>query len=120
MGEGLSDGWIGYSGYFGALTDNNYSSIPGSPIGGGPWTQNSPVSLADNYHGSSLAHVNQDDGNPLDTTASAAYNACNIRFRHDGNTTANALMVDGHVQSFVFNPHYNTSSLLCKNLFVNR
>jgi prepilin-type N-terminal cleavage/methylation domain-containing protein/prepilin-type processing-associated H-X9-DG protein len=30
-------------------------------------------------------------------------NEGNIRFRHMGNTTANALMVDGHVESFGFN-----------------
>jgi prepilin-type N-terminal cleavage/methylation domain-containing protein/prepilin-type processing-associated H-X9-DG protein len=34
----------------------------------------------------------------LDTTP----NQQNIRFRHLGNTTANALMVDGHVESFKF------------------
>jgi prepilin-type processing-associated H-X9-DG protein len=111
-GEGLCDGYIFWSAN--ALTDN-YAATFGL-------NANSPVPLNDTFHsGASLAHVNQDDGNPADSAGtSIPFNARNIRFRHLGNTTANALMVDGHVETYAFNSHNNTSSLLMKNVCVNR
>jgi prepilin-type N-terminal cleavage/methylation domain-containing protein/prepilin-type processing-associated H-X9-DG protein len=109
-GENLSDGAIFYPKIFGGLTDTNYAAITGSP------TPNTPVSLLDGEYGGSSSHVNQDDGNPADALP---YNCRNIRFRHLGNTTANALMVDGHCESYTYNPNKKTSTLLCKNLFVN-
>lgn len=120
VGEGLSGGWIYYQGaYFGAFTDNYslyipnvYTVPPNVPIG-----PNTAVPLDDNFNGASTAYENQDDGNPVDVTP---LNARNIRFRHLGNTTANALMVDGHCETYTFNAHLKTSSLLCKNLFVSR
>ena len=114
VGEGLSAGWIYFTGNFGALTDQNYGLIPGNI------TQATPVPLGDVFNGGSLAHVNQDDGNPADSINAVPFNARNIRFRHLANTTANALMVDGHCETYTFNPKSNTSSLLCKNIFVNR
>jgi prepilin-type N-terminal cleavage/methylation domain-containing protein/prepilin-type processing-associated H-X9-DG protein len=111
VGEGLSDGWAYFfPPYFGALTDVNYAAIPGG------YTPNTPVYLADCFNGNLLSYVNQDDGNPADLSP---HNERNIRFRHLGNTTANALMVDGHCETYTFNPSKKTSTLLCKNLFVN-
>ncbi|HEX4053770.1 MAG TPA: DUF1559 domain-containing protein [Tepidisphaeraceae bacterium] len=43
----------------------------------------------------------------------------NIRFRHNTNTQANALMVDGHVEIFNYNPATKTTDLLRKNINVN-
>ena len=52
-------------------------------------------------------------------------NARNIRFRHMRDTVANALMVDGHCESFTYNPRRapndpTVSSFLRRNLCVNR
>lgn len=46
-------------------------------------------------------------------------NAGNIRFRHLKDTRANALMVDGHVETFVYNPRTREPSLKRLNIFVN-
>jgi prepilin-type N-terminal cleavage/methylation domain-containing protein/prepilin-type processing-associated H-X9-DG protein len=45
-------------------------------------------------------------------------NLGNIRFRHAGNKQANALMVDGHVQTFTYNPLTHSSDILESNLNV--
>jgi prepilin-type N-terminal cleavage/methylation domain-containing protein/prepilin-type processing-associated H-X9-DG protein len=42
-----------------------------------------------------------------------------IRFRHSGNTQANALMADGHVQVFNYDPHKQTTDMLEGNVNVN-
>ena len=52
-------------------------------------------------------------------------NPRNIRFRHRKNTVANALMVDGHVESFEFNPrkasnNKTVTNFKRKNLYVNK
>jgi hypothetical protein len=50
-------------------------------------------------------------------------NARNIRFRHIKDTIANAVMADGHCQSFTFDPRkspINATDLLRKNIYVNR
>lgn len=50
------------------------------------------------------------------------YNANNIRFRHNGNTQANVLMADGHVQTFNFKagaPPTNCTDFLRLNIDVN-
>jgi prepilin-type N-terminal cleavage/methylation domain-containing protein/prepilin-type processing-associated H-X9-DG protein len=50
----------------------------------------------------------------------ATYYASNIRFRHMKNTVTNVLMVDGHVESFHYNPQtFSTPDLLEKNICVN-
>lgn len=46
-------------------------------------------------------------------------NQGNIRFRHNRDTKANALMVDGHVESFTYNKATRTTDMLRKNIFVN-
>jgi prepilin-type N-terminal cleavage/methylation domain-containing protein/prepilin-type processing-associated H-X9-DG protein len=47
-------------------------------------------------------------------------NLANIRFRHSGNKKANALMTDGHVQSFNYNPTSHQSDILEGNINVNQ
>ena len=51
-------------------------------------------------------------------------NSMTIRFRHQKNTRANALMVDGHVETFTFNPRKppndpSVSDFKRRNLYVN-
>src|SRR3984957_19591066 len=98
-------------------TSSNSATPPNTPISPGD-----PVSMLPMNSGKPvpISNVNQD-----------GLNQANIRFRHLGNTTANALMVDGHVESFVFNLRaYNTweaapsgppvgTNLLRKNIYVN-
>jgi prepilin-type processing-associated H-X9-DG protein len=55
----------------------------------------------------------------------SAQNFQTIRFRHNRDTVANALMVDGHVQSFTYNKRLPASDkkvtdFLRGNLYVNR
>jgi prepilin-type processing-associated H-X9-DG protein len=112
----LCSGWIGYSYNFGGLTDD-YSLMSGGPVG----TVNAatPVNMTPNYGGVGIP--NTDDGalnNSLTQTATPQ-NPFNIRFRHMGNTEANALMVDGHVETYTYNARTNTTSMLMKNISVN-
>lgn len=68
-------------------------------------------------------------GTPVDLTAplgtvndintDSPANPGNIRFRHSGNKMANALMADGHVQSFTYNKITHSSDLLLRNVCVN-
>lgn len=46
-------------------------------------------------------------------------NAGNVRFRHKGDTQTNALMLDGHVESFTLNKGTKQPNLLRKNIYVN-
>jgi len=61
------------------------------------------------------AEMNTDAGN----VSGAPGNAGNIRFRHMANTKANALMMDGHVESFTYNKNAKSSDLKLKNVSVN-
>ena len=110
VGTGLSNGYIYWSHNFGALTDN-YAVMSGIVP---PPTPATPVIMTSNWGTANNPGINTDDANPA-----AQYNPFNIRFRHMGNTAANALMIDGHVESFTFNPRTNVTSLLDKNIFVN-
>jgi prepilin-type processing-associated H-X9-DG protein len=56
---------------------------------------------------------------PVDINKDSPGNPGNIRFRHNGNKIANALMLDGHVQSFSYNKSNQTTDLLLKNVCVN-
>ncbi len=47
-------------------------------------------------------------------------NVSNVRFRHLKNTSTNVLMVDGHVQTFHYNPVTHLTDLLHKNVNVNQ
>jgi len=80
-----------------------YSTVPG--LDGGQ-----PVDMAaDPGVGGTAADINTD----------STKNPGNIRFRHSSETKANALMMDGHVQTFTFNKSTKTTDLLRKNVFVN-
>jgi prepilin-type N-terminal cleavage/methylation domain-containing protein/prepilin-type processing-associated H-X9-DG protein len=46
-------------------------------------------------------------------------NRGNMRFRHKNDTQANALMLDGHVESFKFNKSTKKTDMLMKNISVN-
>ncbi len=97
--------------------------------------KNGATCLTDQY-GSTLNSQNINSGQPIDPyagnepaapvlsdlNADTTDNWGNIRFRHLGNTAANALMVDGHVEAFHFNPHEpvsNMTDMLRKNINVN-
>lgn len=64
---------------------------------------------------------------PADVNADTIANANNVRFRHVKNTQLNALMADGHVESFVFNPSIartkpsdpKVTTLKKRNVFIN-
>jgi len=67
--------------------------------------------------------INQDDGR-TDANIQNPLNGSNVRFRHVNNTVCNALMADGHVESFTYNKRLGPSdpkvtSLLRKNVNVN-
>jgi prepilin-type N-terminal cleavage/methylation domain-containing protein/prepilin-type processing-associated H-X9-DG protein len=57
---------------------------------------------------------------PGDTNKDGPNNAGNIRFRHTGDTQANALMADGHVATFNYNKNTRKTDLLRRNVYVNR
>jgi prepilin-type processing-associated H-X9-DG protein/prepilin-type N-terminal cleavage/methylation domain-containing protein len=68
-------------------------------------------------NGGNVLYVNQD-------TQDNSQNSLNVRFRHMHDTTANALMVDGHVESFKYDKSKpandpKVTSFLRKNLYVN-
>jgi prepilin-type N-terminal cleavage/methylation domain-containing protein/prepilin-type processing-associated H-X9-DG protein len=110
VGNGLCEGRIYWSSGYGALSDNYPSMSP-------PQSPSDPVVMISNWdQGNTHNVINTDDAtDPL----AAINNQQNIRFRHMGNTVANALMLDGHVESFSFNPKTNVTSLLKKNIYVN-
>jgi prepilin-type processing-associated H-X9-DG protein len=115
VGTGLSEGNIYWTGNFGSLTDN-YSAISSQSASQPAPSPTTPVNMISDWDQSNANHVINHD----DTNNAAPLNPFNIRFRHMGNTAANALMIDGHVESFTFNPRNNTTSLLDKNIFVNK
>ncbi|HSV14471.1 MAG TPA: hypothetical protein VLI90_09435, partial [Tepidisphaeraceae bacterium] len=51
-----------------------------------------------------------------DWNADTLGNAGNIRFRHSSNRQMNALMMDGHVTSFKYNPLTHQSDMLEGNI----
>lgn len=61
------------------------------------------------------------DGRNIDEAAQPATykNANNIRFRHSGDTVANVLLFDGHVESFKYNRNLGTTDLLRKAVNVS-
>lgn len=52
---------------------------------------------------------------PMDTGADPGLRIANIRFRHLKNTSLNALMADGHIQSFRYNARMK-SEILRRNV----
>jgi prepilin-type N-terminal cleavage/methylation domain-containing protein/prepilin-type processing-associated H-X9-DG protein len=113
VGIFMSNGWIGYTGNFGCFLDN-YAAITAVP----GINQGTPVAMGPDAGAPTAAnqiYINTDDADPANLQ-----NPFNIRFRHMQNTMANALMVDGHVESFTYNSKNMTTSLLDKNIFVNK
>jgi prepilin-type N-terminal cleavage/methylation domain-containing protein/prepilin-type processing-associated H-X9-DG protein len=106
------------------LTIPVVSNIDGGIKGGG---FNGPTKLSDNYTGMTYT-----GSSPIDMTTAAVLNPAasyncdvnsnvsNVRFRHLKNTSTNALMVDGHVQTFHYNPLTHVTDLLHKNVNVNQ
>jgi prepilin-type processing-associated H-X9-DG protein len=99
------------------------------------WTQPTTF-MTDTYTGSTLdpsssidlrswwgpGAINQDDGR-TDATQNPL-NGSNVRFRHVNNTVCNALMADGHVETFTYNKRLKptdakVTSLLRRNINVN-
>jgi len=98
------DGHRLIQGYY--LTDDYAIDTTDAGING-----NTPVDMTPNDNG---VPVGSGDWN-ADTQA----NWGNIRFRHTQSTSANILMVDGHVEAFTYNPNTRQPSLLRKNIGVN-
>jgi prepilin-type N-terminal cleavage/methylation domain-containing protein/prepilin-type processing-associated H-X9-DG protein len=63
--------------------------------------------------------VSASNGDPTFVNTDRAGNDNNVRFRHQSNKVMNALMVDGHVQSFEMKTRFATT-LLRGNINVNR
>jgi prepilin-type N-terminal cleavage/methylation domain-containing protein/prepilin-type processing-associated H-X9-DG protein len=79
-----------------------YHLAPTQPFHGGQPINLKPSSLDDNF-------TNTDGQN----------NQGNVRFRHTSDTQANALMLDGHVQTFNYNKKTRSTDLLRMNVHVN-
>ncbi|HEX4055798.1 MAG TPA: type II secretion system protein [Tepidisphaeraceae bacterium] len=58
-------------------------------------------------------------GNPIYFNTDTENNWATIRFRHNRNTQANALMADGHVETYTYNPKTQSTDMLRKNIDVN-
>lgn len=74
--------------------------------GGTSLKPNDPIEIAKGFQGKD---TNKDNGANYQT----------IRFRHQKDTLTTVLMVDGHVETFRYNPTSKSTSLLRKNLYVN-
>jgi prepilin-type processing-associated H-X9-DG protein len=95
----------------GCLTDDY--SFYAAPI-----TAATPVTLLPTFGPAGLVSaINTDDPDSSNNGANEK-NPFNIRFRHMGDTVANALMVDGHVESYTYNAKTHTSTLLMYNICV--
>jgi len=117
VGMFICSGWVNFTGlYFGALTtmwqDYPTGINAGSPVSMAPGS-NGQAAMWPPYTAAQLAIMNTDDG-----TATNMQNPFNIRFRHLGNTTCNALMLDGHVETYTYNANTGVTSLLMKNIAV--
>jgi prepilin-type N-terminal cleavage/methylation domain-containing protein/prepilin-type processing-associated H-X9-DG protein len=120
VGQFMCDGWCNgsYPIYFGQFLNNYslYSSVPGA--NGGMPVNMAPLcvpTVPATYTAAQLATMNTDDGSPT-----TQQNGFNIRFRHLGNTVANGLMVDGHVETYTYNAKNGITSLLFQNIMVNQ
>lgn len=82
--------------------------------------------LTDNYSwlagldGGQPVDLSPDGGTVNDINKDSSKNPGNFRFRHIADTKLNALMVDGHVQSFTYNKLSKTTDILRRNIFVNQ
>jgi prepilin-type N-terminal cleavage/methylation domain-containing protein/prepilin-type processing-associated H-X9-DG protein len=93
--------------YSGSLTTTTFLTDNYGQITDATFTPNSPIDFKVAFN---LKDNNQDNGFATQTA----------RFRHLNNTILNALMCDGHVESFRYNPtNPQQSSFLRKNINVN-
>ena len=92
------------------------------------WGMYGPAHLTDSYAGgvkpNDSINMTPASGNPAETNLDSIGNWQTIRFRHRNNTLANALMVDGHVESFTYDPKKRPNDPLVttmtrKNIYVN-
>ncbi|MGD0461022.1 MAG: DUF1559 domain-containing protein [Tepidisphaeraceae bacterium] len=110
-GGAICNGWTGWTSN-GCLTDD-YSLYRGQPV-----TSATPVTMSPGFGpGGDPRAINTDDGDSSNNGANEK-NPFNIRFRHMGDTVANALMVDGHVETYTYNPKTRMTSLLMHNICV--
>jgi len=95
-----------------------------------PGTANKYTDMTTAYSLGSTNANPPNPGNPVNVVSlldtKAAYintdstdNWGQIRFRHNGSTQANALMLDGHVQTFTYKASTNTTDFLMGNIDVN-
>jgi prepilin-type processing-associated H-X9-DG protein len=87
--------------YYGAGNPNFTDDYSGTSL-----KPNDPIELRQGFEGKD---TNKDNGANFQT----------IRFRHTKDTVANALMADGHVESFKYNNNTKSSTLLRKHIYVN-
>jgi prepilin-type processing-associated H-X9-DG protein len=92
------------------------------------WAMYGPAHLTDSYAGgvkpNESINMTPASGNPAEANTDSIGNWQTIRFRHRNNTLANALMVDGHVESFTYDPRKKPNDPLVttmqrKNVYVN-
>lgn len=107
-----------FAGTNGAPTTYLTDAYAASSNAGGAINAGQPVSIAvANFAPyNTVANLNQDTAHDNYTSFDGSGN---IRFRHMTNTVCNALMVDGHVQSFTYKASANTTDLLRSNINVN-
>jgi prepilin-type N-terminal cleavage/methylation domain-containing protein/prepilin-type processing-associated H-X9-DG protein len=91
------------------------------------WAMYGAAHLTDTFAGVKAGdsiNMTPASGNPADSNTDSVGNWQTIRFRHRNNTLANALMVDGHVESFTYDPRKKPNDPLVttmtrKNVYVN-
>jgi prepilin-type processing-associated H-X9-DG protein len=136
----IFDGVVNWSSSFNSwATGGDYQTPVADDIDGGAMFstahgETNPLHLLTSYAGNQLQTGNQSismrpypSGNPAyvnQDTLSNSLNTETIRFRHISDTQANALMVDGHCESFYFNKTKavddpTVTTFLRKNLYVN-
>jgi prepilin-type processing-associated H-X9-DG protein/prepilin-type N-terminal cleavage/methylation domain-containing protein len=107
--DGLDNGNL-YGAQATSMTDN-YQQANGYNTGNINSAQ--PISMIS-------GNGNNQTGDPKYFNTDADQNWATIRFRHNGNTQANCLMADGHVEVFTYNPRTQTTDFLRKNIDVNQ
>ena len=85
--------------------------------------QGNPTFLTTNYTatvtGGQPIRLTPNSGSANDLNLDSPGNPGNIRFRHVSNTRANALMMDGHVQTFIYNKNSKSTDMLRSNVCVS-
>lgn len=101
------------------MTDN-YGLASNNSTGGGPLTPTTPINMVPCGNGGAPGPIlTAADMSECNQDTASTDNWGNIRFRHMQNTAANALMLDGHVQTFHYNVATQSTDLLELNINVN-